>query len=229
MNHSKKPQTPQQKEEYRPRSSASAGHSRTPQSTTISGVYFPGASELSFSEQSEFNSIEGDLHLDHDGPENIEEDPPGASQQENHSSSRPSRRGPNPQWAPNTIIEGTFFPGALGIQFSGKQQFNNVGGTMVKTYRSRHSTRNDVQDFRTIDPSQKGRKKPSPSSSQSSPDTRPFQGIHIKGEFFAGVHEAAFTGRSEFNAVGQNAYITHYTDSSLEANQARQTNSELLR
>ncbi|KAJ3999522.1 hypothetical protein F5050DRAFT_1900732 [Lentinula boryana] len=200
MNHPKQPQTPQNGE-CLPRSSASAGHSHTSQFTTISGVYFPGASKLSFSGRSEFNSIKGDLYLDHTGPENIEEDPPDASQQENLSSSRSSRRGPNPQRAPNTSFEGTFFPGASGLQFSGEQRFNNVEGTMVKTYRSRHSTGNDAsaQKPRTSDPPQKGHKKPSPSSSQPPPNTSPSQGIN--GDFFAGVHDAVFAGRNEFNAV----------------------------
>ncbi|KAJ3745636.1 hypothetical protein DFH05DRAFT_1488827 [Lentinula detonsa] len=229
MNPPKRPQTPQKEEKYLPRSSPSAAHSHsgTQKPTTINGVFFAAASNLEFSEQTEFNAIDGDLHVDRDVTETIgDENPP---------SSHSSRPGPNQHWAPGTIIDGTFFPGASGIHFAGKQQFNHVGGTMVKKYRSGHS--NDAQDTQTIDPSsQKDDRKRNPSSSSSSssqspPRAHPSQGtqLHIKGEFFAAAHNAKFTGTTEFNAVAQNVYMTYRNDISTEAKreQAYQTESEL--
>ncbi|KAJ3798350.1 hypothetical protein GGU11DRAFT_590480 [Lentinula aff. detonsa] len=227
----KRPQTPQKEEKYLPRSSPSAAHSHsgTQKPTTVTGVFFAAASNLDFSEQTEFNAIDGDLHVDRDVTETIgDENPP---------SSHSSRPGPNQHWAPGTIIDGTFFPGASGIHFAGKQQFNHVGGTMVKKYRSINSTGNDAQDTQTIDPSsQEDHRKQNPSSSSSSsssqspPRTHPSQGtqLHIKGVFFAGAHDANFTGMTEFNAVDQNVYITYHNDiTEAKREQAYQTESEL--
>ncbi|KAJ3713028.1 hypothetical protein DFJ43DRAFT_1105695, partial [Lentinula guzmanii] len=222
--------TPQKEEKYLPRSSPSAAHSHsgTQKPTTVTGVFFAAASNIEFSEQTEFNAIDGDLHVDRDVTETIgDENPP---------SSHSSRPGPNQHWAPGTIIDGTFFSAASGIDFKGKQQFNHVRRTMVKKYRSINSTGNDAWDTQTIDPSsQKDDRKQNPSSSSSSssqspPHTHSSQGpqLDIQGVFFTAANNVNFEGTTEFNAVAQNMYMTYRNDiTEAKREQAYLTESEL--
>ncbi|KAJ3833017.1 hypothetical protein F5878DRAFT_646295 [Lentinula raphanica] len=183
-----------------------------PQGTVIHGAYFAGVSEIVFDNQNEFNNVGGDLYVDtnQDETENTKVD---ALQEDFYSESSlstlTSPLGPNPNWAPGTSISGQYFAGSSGLRFAGDNEFNSMKGTMVKTRRSRKTAGDEGRpEPRVIDPPYKEQSK-SPSS--STPDILPLQGVHISGDFFAGVYDSAkFTGTNEFNAVERNLYKTTY-------------------
>ncbi|KAJ3767137.1 hypothetical protein FB446DRAFT_775735, partial [Lentinula raphanica] len=193
------------------------------QSTVIQGTYFAGATEFTFKQRNEFNSVEGDMVVEEDESEKttVRAASPQWDSYPSSSSSAPRRASSpisNPQWAPGTTISGHYFAGSSSMKFSGDNEFNSVKGTMVKTRRSKNTAgtyAGGPGNPRIVDLSHKKQSNSSSSSTSSPPNTVPnLHGVNISGDFFAGAHDARFTGMNEFNAVGQNLYKTIHVDGS---------------
>ncbi|KAJ3964992.1 hypothetical protein EV361DRAFT_873566, partial [Lentinula raphanica] len=158
---------PQRKQTRGVKSASSSSPAPPTQSTVIQGTYFAGATEFTFKQRNEFNSVEGDMVVEEDESEKT--------------------------------------------TFSGDNEFNSVKGTMVKTRRSKNTAgtyAGGAGNPRIVDLSHKKQSNSSSSSTSSPPNTAPKHGVNISGDFFAGAHDARFTGMNEFNAVGQNLYKT---------------------
>ncbi|KAJ3817234.1 hypothetical protein F5878DRAFT_666031 [Lentinula raphanica] len=217
---------PQRKQTRGVKSASSSSPAPPTQSTVIQGTYFAGATEFTFKQRNEFNSVEGDMVVEEDESEKTTvhaASPQWDSYPSSSSSSSAPRRASspisNPQWAPGTTISGHYFAGSSSMKFSGDNEFNSVKGMMVKTRRSKNTAGTyaggagnpRIADLRL---SHKKQSNSDSSSTSSPPNTAPKHGVNISGDFFAGAHDARFTGMNEFNAVGQNLYKTIHVDGS---------------
>ncbi|KAE9396749.1 hypothetical protein BT96DRAFT_921912, partial [Gymnopus androsaceus JB14] len=187
------------------RSSTRSSHSDTSRSNPsaqIRGAHFAGASGLLFDGKNKFRNHEGDYDESSD-------EEGAASTTHERSRRATSRAHPVPeQWAPGTVVDGEFFAGASNAVFAGKNEFI----TASQGNKSRH---HDSSSHTS-----------STAHSQSRHDGTPTEGLHISGQYFAGLRGGTFTGENKFTSVNGDIRKHHSKGSSRASQDTSQAGAQ---